>query len=168
MGVKANLVKPRWRKVLSDLWENKLRTLLVVASIAVGVFAVGTIVTTYAILAEDIGITYAARNPANIDVTTDPFKEDFVRSIERLPGVLDAEGRQILNVRARQVGGSWQKIKLIGVTDFNQLEINLLASVAGAPVPARRELVVSDDFLNTSGYQVGDLIEIEMPDGDTQ
>ena len=168
MGVKANLVKPRWRKVLSDLWENKLRTLLVVASIAVGVFAVGTIVTTYAILAEDIGITYAARNPANIDVTSDPFKEDFVRSIERLPGVLDAEGRQIINVRARQVGGSWQKIKLIGVTDFSHLEINLLSSVAGTPVPARRELVVSDDFLNTTGYQVGDLIEIEMPNGDTQ
>ena len=30
-----------WHKVWFDLWHNKLRTLLVVFSIAVGVFAVG-------------------------------------------------------------------------------------------------------------------------------
>ena len=32
-----------WQKVWFDLWSNKLRTLLAVISIAVGVFAVGTI-----------------------------------------------------------------------------------------------------------------------------
>ncbi len=37
------MIRPRWRKVLRDLWSNKTRTLLVVLSIAVGVFAVGTI-----------------------------------------------------------------------------------------------------------------------------
>jgi putative ABC transport system permease protein len=30
-----------WQKVWSDLWDNKVRTLLAVLSIAVGVFAVG-------------------------------------------------------------------------------------------------------------------------------
>ena len=33
----------RWHKVINDLWGNKTRTLLVVLSIAVGVFAVGMI-----------------------------------------------------------------------------------------------------------------------------
>ncbi len=32
-----------WQKIWSDLWGNKVRTLLVVLSIAVGVFAVGAI-----------------------------------------------------------------------------------------------------------------------------
>jgi putative ABC transport system permease protein len=31
------MLRPRWRKVLRDLWSNKTRTLLVVLSIAVGV-----------------------------------------------------------------------------------------------------------------------------------
>ena len=31
-----------WHKVWFDLWHNKLRTLLVILSIAVGVFALGT------------------------------------------------------------------------------------------------------------------------------
>ena len=33
-------MRPRWRKVISDLIDNKVRTLLVVLSIAVGVFAI--------------------------------------------------------------------------------------------------------------------------------
>ena len=39
------MLDPRWNKVLRDLWNNKLRTFLVVISIAVGVFAVGMAVS---------------------------------------------------------------------------------------------------------------------------
>ena len=37
--MRLNFVRPSWQKVLADLWINKTRTLLVVASIAVGVIA---------------------------------------------------------------------------------------------------------------------------------
>jgi putative ABC transport system permease protein len=168
MGLIAKLIKPRWSKVISDLWDNKLRTILVVASIAVGVFAVGTIVSAYAILSEDIGVRFSARNPANIDIHTDPFYEDFIRAIERVPGVLDAEGRLIVNVRASQAGKNWKKIKLIGVNDFDDIQVNLLTVLEGTGTPGKRELVVSDDFLNSTGFEVGDVIEVELPDGTTQ
>ncbi len=167
MKRKANLVKPRWSKVFSDLWDNKLRTLLVVASIAVGVFSVGTIVNAYVILSQDIGITYTAKNPANIDITTDPFHEDIVRSVEKNPDVIDAEGRQVVEVRASSDGAAWQGIRLIGVKDFEASAINLLSPIEGTSTPDRREMLVSDDFLNSTGFQVGDMIEIEMPDGTT-
>ena len=52
--VRPNVLRPRWSKVFSDLWENKTRTALVVASIAVGVFAIGTIISAYVILGQDI------------------------------------------------------------------------------------------------------------------
>jgi len=167
MHTKNNVVKPRWSKVLSDLWDNKIRTLLVVASIAVGVFSVGTIVNAYVILSQDIGVTFAAKNPANIDITTDPFYEDFVRSIEKVPGVMDAEGKQIIEVRVSNDGEAWQSIRLIGVVDFQASEINLLSVIEGTPFPQRRQMLISDDFLNSTGFKTGDLIEIEMPDGST-
>jgi len=163
--MKTELIKPRWSKVFADLWDNKLRTLLVVASIAVGVFSFGTIVTTYVVLSEDIEVTFAARNPANIDIWTDPFYENIVRSVEHVPGVLDAEGRQVLDVRASRDGQTWKNIELIGVSDFENTSINLLKTVEGTDVAGRRELLVSQDFLNSTGFQVGDQIEIEMPDG---
>jgi len=164
---KPNLIKPRWSKVFADLWDNKLRTLLVVASIAVGVFSVGTIVTTYVVMSQDIPLTFAARNPHNIAIRMDPFHEDFVRSIEKIPGVITVEGRQVISVRAHREGESWQNIKLIGISDFETAEINLFNPLDGRGAPGRRELIVSHDFLNNSGFQVGDEIEIEMPDGTT-
>ena len=62
--VKPNLLRPRWSKVVSDLWDDKTRTGLVVASIAVGVFAIGMIITTYVILKEDINRSLCSRQSA--------------------------------------------------------------------------------------------------------
>ncbi len=59
-------MRPRWRKVFSDLIDNKARTILVVFSIAVGVFAIGVIVGAYKIIEADMGVSYAANNPSNI------------------------------------------------------------------------------------------------------
>ena len=86
-------MRPRWRKVLSDLWDNKFRTILVVASIAVGVFSVGTIAGAYVIISQDISASYASANPDNIEIWTAPFDNDLLTSIEKVPGVRQAEGR---------------------------------------------------------------------------
>jgi putative ABC transport system permease protein len=85
--IKPNFLKPRWSKVFTDLWEDKTRTGLVVASIAVGVFAIGMIITTFVILKADINHTWASVNPPNIEVWTDPFDKDLIRVIEKIPGV---------------------------------------------------------------------------------
>ena len=106
--VKPNFLRPRWSKVFSDLWGDKIRTSLVVASIAVGVFAVGMIISAFVIMSEDINYSYAAANPANIEIWTKPFHEDLMRVIEKVPGVEDLEGRHIVSVRARRGDETWQ------------------------------------------------------------
>ena len=98
MQEKRNVVRPRWSKVLADLWDNKTRTLLVVLSIAVGVFAIGTIANAFQILSVDIDASYASVNPPNITILTEPFDEAFLSSMEGMPGVADAEGRRHLTV----------------------------------------------------------------------
>ena len=40
------MLSSRWHKVLNDLLSNKTRTVLIVLSIAVGLFAVGTIISS--------------------------------------------------------------------------------------------------------------------------
>jgi putative ABC transport system permease protein len=166
-NVKPNFLRPRWSKVLSDLWDNKMRTLLVVASIAVGVFSTGTIVSAYAILDEDIDGSYAAAAPVNIEIWTDPFYENFVRMIERVPGVAIAEGRQITGVRTSNDGSEWQNLNLIGVSNFETMGINQLSTLAGTQYPGRRELMVSQDFMADTGYELGEQIEVELANGTT-
>jgi len=165
LKTKPDLFRPRLSKVLTDLWGDKTRTALVVASIAVGVFAVGMIITAYKILSEDINHTYASANPVNIDIWTDPFHEDFVRVIEKTPGVKDVEGRHIFSIRARRGGENWQGLSLVGVSDFSESVINKLTVIEGSRFPGRDEVILSEDLINSTGYHVGDEIEVELPDG---
>ncbi|MEI7846530.1 MAG: hypothetical protein WCK35_12070, partial [Chloroflexota bacterium] len=75
-AIKPNVLKPRWRKVFTDLWDDKTRTGLVVASIAAGVFALGMIISAYVFLGSDINPSYTAVNPPNIEIWTAPFGQD--------------------------------------------------------------------------------------------
>jgi len=163
--IKPNRLKPRWSKVFSDLWGDKTRTILVVASIAAGVFAVGMIITALVILREEINYNYASANPPNIEIWTDPFYEDFVRVIEKVPGVEEVEGRRIIRIRARRGDENWQGLTFVGLADLERSVISQLGTIEGAQFPARDEVIVSEDFMNNTGFQVGDEIEIELPDG---
>jgi putative ABC transport system permease protein len=160
-----NSMRPSWQKVLADLWINRTRTLLVVASIAVGVFAIGTIASTYVILSEDIRVSYANAQPANIEIITDPFDNELVKAVETIPGVLDAEGRHMLSVRVSQDGKSWQPLDIMATDDFNTAEINLLTPYLGAIHAADRELMVREDILNSTGLLPGDEVQVQLGDG---
>ena len=97
-------MKPRWRKVLHDLFDNKARTLLVVFSIAVGVFSIGVIAGTYQIISQDMSISYSADVPANIELRMTNFDEAVLDSIQNQPDVKDAEARRVFNMRVRVPG----------------------------------------------------------------
>lgn len=165
LEIKGNLLKPRWSKVFADLWDNKLRTTLVIASIAVGVFSIGMIVSAYTILSNDIDISYAQANPVNIEIWTDPFTEDLPRIVRHIPGVKDAEGRRILDVRGSRDGVEWQNLRMVVVPDFSTMQINQLSTLEGARTPGRREMLIAVEFMNNSGYQLGEVIQVELPDG---
>lgn len=161
-NIKPGLLRPRWRKVFSDLWDDKTRTGLVVASIAAGVFAIGMIITAYVILAQDINRSYASVDPPNIIVSTDPFNIDLLRAVARMPGVRQVEGRFMVEVRARKAGGSWEGLTLVGLPD-DGTAINHLVPIEGRGVPGDNEVAISQNMMNISGFHAGDHIEVELP-----
>jgi putative ABC transport system permease protein len=165
MQAKGSVVRPRWSKVLADLWDNKTRTLLVVLSIAVGVFAVGTIVNAYMILSEDMDAGYAAVNPANITITTDPFDEDFLNSVRHMPGVADAEGRHHLNVTVILDGEPAKSLELVAIKDFAESNIGLRQLREGRSSPDEHGMLIGFDAMNDPGYRIGDVLTIELSNG---
>ena len=165
MKTRKSLFGPRWRKVLADLWADRTRTLLVVASIAVGVFAIGAIVTTYVIYGEDVSVSYASAQPANIEVITDPFDDALVRSVMDMPGVALAEGRHMLSVRVSQDGLTWKPLDVVAAEDFAASEINLITPIEGTAHPDDRELVVREDMMNSTGLHPGDTVQVWLSDG---
>jgi putative ABC transport system permease protein len=160
-------MKPSWRKVLADLWGNKLRSLLVVASIAVGVFAIGVIAGAYVIIPQDLNVAYAAVNPAGVDLVTDAFPLELVDSVRRLAGVREAEGRRAIQVRVRRADAhsGWDTMTLVVIPDWERSQINRLAAIDGAAVAGDRQVVLEAKTMGLLGVTLGDALEIELPNG---
>ncbi len=158
-------MRPRWRKVLSDLIDNKARTLLVVLSIAVGVFAIGVIIGAYKIIEADMGVSYAANNPANIEIRMSSFDEEFLNTLRKVDGVEDAEGRRVFGVRVRPLGADeWTSINIVTIQDFEENTINLLAPESGANIPLKNEILLQKEILEDFDITPGEIIEFQLPD----
>ncbi len=161
---RRKFLKPRWRKMLADLWEGKTRTLLVVASITVGVFAVGAIAASYRMILEDLNSGYAAIQPANIEMVTTPFDQDFLDTVRRIPGVLQAEGRHALTVRVSKDGENWQSLSLVAVEDIGDIQINQVRYIAGASLPGEHELLIGYEKYLDTGFRTGDVLQVRLAD----
>jgi len=162
-------MKPRWRKVLHDLVDNMGRTLLVVFSIAVGVFSIGVIAGAYQIISNDMSASYAANIPSNVEMRVENFDEDVLASIHNQRGVEDAEARRVFNVRVRVPGTEkWTTLDMLAFESFEKNAINLLVPVEGATVPEKREILLEQDALDHVDVGVGGLLEFQLPDGSTK
>ncbi len=162
-------MKPRWRKVLHDLIDNKARTLLVVFSIAVGVFSIGVIAGTYQIIQQDMSVSYAANVPANIELRMTNFDEDTLDSIRNQQNVDDAEARRVFNMRVRVPGTEkWVTLDMNAFESYEDNQINLLTPLEGASIPNKREVLLEKSALEDLNVSVGDLLEFQLPDGSTK
>jgi putative ABC transport system permease protein len=160
------MIRPRWAKVLGDFWDNKARSFLVIASIGVGVFAVGMIAVGYSVLPAGLRETYTESNPANITLRTYPFSQDLLKRIRQMDGVQMAEGRRTVSMEARAAGSSnaWEEMMLTVVEDFSDMRINLLTPVSGATVPPDRTVLLLDASQPLLGVGLGDSLEIRLAD----
>lgn len=177
------MISPRWRKVLRDLWANKTRTVLVVLSIAVGVFAVGTVAHMQVIVSDDLDRSYAAVSPADATLyTADPFDDDLLETIRRMPEVAEAEGRHRLVARFKTgPDQAWHPLLLYALADYDDIRINKVRPEiifepdpvhwpSGAWPPAERELVIERTSLLSAQLgltrsKLGDNLIVKTPDG---
>jgi putative ABC transport system permease protein len=163
-------MRPRWHKVRSDLWDSKMRTLLVVLSIAVGVFAVGMIAGAYVIISNDMSASYASTNPANIEIWTNDFDDDLVKAVQNIPGVKEAEGRRFVSVRARLLGSPWVSLDLIAQSSFpaspqDPSLINQPKLIDGQAIPGENEVLLELDTIEDLPATSGEEIEFQLADG---
>src|SRR5215510_9655249 len=142
------MLRPRWRKVLGDLWSNKTRTALVVLSIAVGVFAVGMIAGSQVMLAHDLAAANDASNPFSATITTDQtFDDQLVQTIRRLPGVDDAEARGTPVFQVSAGPGVWKNTQFKVIPHFNGLRIGTFKPLSGVWPPPEKQLLLERSSL---------------------
>lgn len=159
------MMRPRWHKVLADLWSHKVRSFLVIVSIAVGLFAVGMIISLYVLLKNDMMTSYIAVNPANIQIRSSNYEQDFVERIRHLAGVKDAMGAMLLDVRLKTGSDQYIPLNIMALPDIKDMPLNKVTLLQGTWPPGDKEIVLDINKFSDTHAKLGDEIEIKLPSG---
>lgn len=167
------LIPPRWHKVLNDFSCNKARLGLAIISIAVGVFALGTIMAVRQILFRNIEDQFYSSKPASASFMIRDFDEGLIEHARKLEGVREADGVRAMDMRVllppSKARGSdteeWRTIYLIAIDDFNDMRLNLPLPVKGVWPPPKNTIVLERSSMKLTGLDLGDLLTIETSNG---
>lgn len=165
------MLNPRWQKIWSDLWANKVRTVLMTLSLAAGVFGVGVIINTQAILDRNFAAGFAAVNPASATLATDAFDDDWVKAVRRLPEIQEAEGRRKVTVRLRMGPDKWLDLELYAIDDYDNIRINKVRPDGGTWPPPKHQVLLERSALQLAdfaGLAGGDKLLVRTPDDKLQ
>lgn len=160
--------KPRWRKIFADIFENKMRSVVVLASITIGVFAIGLIGTIFQLVLQETHETYQSANPANIHVQMTEFNQNFIDSLLKNENISQAEGRRISNLSIIDKGGNSEPFQVVALENFDQVEISTLYFVDGKTDLEKNEILVVVEFMEQEDLHIGDILPIELSNGKTK
>lgn len=161
------MINPRWRKVWRDLWGNKLRSLLVVLTIAVGVFAIGFVSELLFVAVPTMDADYLKADPHSATIFPDPFDDDLVASLRRVPGVGQVEGRTSINAQVTLADGDVKDISITAIPPVDEIRIDKLRPTGDEPLPPldRHEIYLERSGAAALGLTPGDTLQVELSDG---
>ncbi len=156
----------RWRYVWRGIWLYRTRTVLIILSVAVGIFAFGLIMGAARALRVELPQRYQEVHPASAVLHASPFDLPVVDAIARMPEVSVAEGRTRTKVRYLKPSGEWHDLELIALQDYTDNQVNIVRPYRGAWPPPKHELLVERISIGIMGVAVGDTILVENAQGD--
>ncbi len=171
-GLAAVPLPPRWHKVIRDLTSHKLRTLLVVLSIAVGIFAIGVVMGGRGVLTREFDTDYLSSAAPSAEFFTTDFDASLVRSVEGRSDVRAAEGRRQLLARyssesppATSTAG-WSTMQIWALPSFGSIEVQKITrEEASSWPPGPGEIVLEKSVQQVERFSIGETITVETDTG---
>ncbi len=150
-----------YRKVARDLLRNKTRTVLVVLSTAVGVLALGMVVSLSDLMTSRMTSEWEAVRPAHITLSTDSVDDDTVATLTLTPGVAEIEPAIFTTLRWKRAGETeWHNGYLIGRQDYRRQQQDIVRLWSGA-WPQNGELSVERQSESAFDLPVGSKIIVK-------
>jgi putative ABC transport system permease protein len=125
------MLSPRWRKLRGDIDQAQGRLLMMVIAIAVGIFAVASISTAYAILRREIAHNYLSTNPAAALLDVENVDQTLLEGVRSQAGITAAEAAGKLTGRIEVRPNEWLPLLLFVVPDFRAVHISTIRLEAG-------------------------------------
>jgi len=161
------MLSTRWQKVLIDLWRHRVRTLIVAVAIAVGVYAIGVVLSTRELVVREYRSDQEGAWPASAIVHTTPFDDDLVRRVGEIAGVAAAEGRRVVHARVNDANEKPRDLSLVAIPDFNRIAVDAITPLGGQWPPTKREVILERQALKYLGVEIGDALVVKL-DNDTE
>ena len=155
------------KKVLADLLSNKVRSLLVVLSIAVGVFAVGVVASSFTLVKRAMAADYQAVNPHTARIYCEDFDAGLLTQLAGTPQVEAIEARYNLWVKIA-VGGKQYPIDMDSIDSLAGLQVDQLVFESGSSTLADDEIYLERQGASGLGLRPGDSVSLTLNDGQTR
>ncbi len=156
---------PRWRKLLGDLRGTRGRVAMMVAALAIGSFAIATVLGAYTILTREIGRNYLGTHPAAALIEVDRVDDALLAMLRRWPGVAEAEGGARLLARVQVSRDVALPMLLFVVPDFKAARLNRFLPEQGAWPPPDGAVLLERSALPLTRAQVGVALQVTAPRG---
>ncbi len=154
-----------WRKLLRDQWLNKPRTLLTVLVIAIGIFAMGGILSTYAVLTREIVVNYMGTTPASATLEVEGMRDAILQQVRARPDIARAELRETVTARVQVGPDEWQRLLLFVIPDIARMQVASFTPQQGAWPPRDGEMLVERASLQVGHANLGDTVNVKLPSG---
>lgn len=173
------MIRTRTRKIISDIWSRKIRTLLVSSSIFIGVLGVVTLVSAGELLINQLeqdiqedklamiraGVSVRVFDESVREIDNDPILDE----IRQLDGVAVVEGRTVNEISYRDNEDDGFNTGLLFTTyeDPSASQLEPLRVVEGrfpilTPDSAGLEIAIGRAFADERGLGIGDTLQIRL------
>ena len=165
-------LSPRWRKVVRDLTEHKMKTVLVVLSIAVGIFAIGVVMGGRGVLTREFDADYASSTAPSAAFYTTGFDASLLRSITARNDVRAVEARRQVSERYTTEAvptsstAGWSSMTLWALPDFGSIKVQKLTREEGSSwPPGLGQVVLEKSAMQIAKFSIGETITVESESG---
>ncbi len=161
-------MKTRYLKVIRNLTSEYRKNIMLVLAIGIGVFGIGTILGSYAVISREMESNYLQTVPASATLEAEGnLSSSIIDSVLLFPGISKAERRATVVARMK-VKERWHPILLFVIDDFEKMEITTFRPLSGSATPARKTMLVERSALAVMEAREGDSITVRTPNGNQQ
>jgi putative ABC transport system permease protein len=158
-----------FRSLWRVFWGQRARSLLIVFSLAAGIFAVGATAGAQSILGGEMRSSMQAVNPAHILVNVSEMDAAQLAALRQSPDIGRVEGRTSLIVRAAvdngQGGSDWRNLTLYAAPQESAWGVDAVLPQQGEWPPASTGVVLERGTLAFLNIQPGDTLHLQNPQG---
>lgn len=150
------------KKSISDLWINPSRSALVILALIIGLWGVGSILVSYAILKNDLNENYTRTHPAHVIITSKDFDRLDLKAFRNRPEIESAEFRDLSFQRIEVFPNQWIPLWVFGVEDFNNFNLAHIYNEEGNKVPEPGSMLIERNGRLVSNLEVGSLAQVRV------